>query len=296
MLRAIALVLLLGCSTAAQPPQNAAVPPGAVRYGPGREPAVLEKKAIDESSGLAVSRRDDARFWTHNDSGDEPRLFAFDADGKHVGTYEVPDATARDWEDMASFELDGDPFLLIGDVGDNMAMRIFCTLYLVKEPKKSHKDVKEVLQTIDFEYEGGPNNCEAIGFDPTTRQVLLVTKAYAPHTLVFALDWPAADVVATVKPLTARKIAAVKAIDLATGMDISPDGRRAVVCTYDATFEYVRGADEDWKAVFARPGRRIAVPARRQGEAICFGADGKTLYLTTEKRPAYFWKVPVQKP
>ena len=39
----------------------------------------------------------------------------------------------------------------------------------------------------------------------------------------------------------------------------------------------------------------IVLPVRVQGEAICYGQDGKTLYLTSEKRPTPLWEVPVKK-
>ena len=80
-----------------------------------------------------------------------------------------------------------------------------------------------------------------------------------------------------------------------TAMDISPDGLRAVVLTYGDAFEYVRGPKETWAAAFARVPRRISVPMRKQGESICYGADGKTLYLTSEKLPTPLIEIPVAK-
>lgn len=48
-----------------------------VAYNTGRETARLANQAIAESSGLACSRTTPGVFWTHNDSGDQARLFAF---------------------------------------------------------------------------------------------------------------------------------------------------------------------------------------------------------------------------
>jgi hypothetical protein len=36
------------------------------------------------------------------------------------------------------------------------------------------------------------------------------------------------------------------------------------------------------------------MPRRRQGESICYGPDGKTLYLTSEQLPTPLWEVPVE--
>jgi hypothetical protein len=75
-------------------------------------------------------------------------------------------------------------------------------------------------------------------------------------------------------------------------MDISPDGRRAVVLTYGSAYEYTRLGKESWGDAFARKGRELKMPTRRQGESICYGPDGKTLYLTSEKLPTPLLEVP----
>jgi hypothetical protein len=66
-----------------------------------------------------------------------------------------------------------------------------------------------------------------------------------------------------------------------------------IVLTYGNAFEYARQSDESWPAAFARKGREIRMPRRQQGEAVCYGPDGRTLYLTSEGSPCPFWEVPV---
>ena len=88
----------------------------------------------------------------------------------------------------------------------------------------------------------------------------------------------------------AKAVATLK-LPVTTAMDISPDGRRCVVLTYGPAFEYTRKAGETWKEAFARAPRMLSTPARQQGESICYGRDGKTLYLTSEKLPAPLWEL-----
>ena len=126
---------------------------------------------ITESSGLAASRLRPDVFWTHNDSGDRPRLYAFDDTGKHLGTCDVEGAKANDWEDMASFNLDGNAYLLVGDIGDNRGKRETCELYLIEEAAPDEEKLV-VLRTVRYSYDSGSQDCESIGFDTTTRQVL----------------------------------------------------------------------------------------------------------------------------
>jgi hypothetical protein len=255
-------------------------------YGPARRIAALENDEITESSGLAVSRRQTGLFWTHNDSGDEPRLFAFDRTGKSCGACLLQGAAANDWEDMASFERGGKNWLLLGDVGDNGLRRKSYELYLCEEPAPTA--ALAAAQRIRFRYEHGSQNCEAVGVDAIQGIVLLSTKIVAASSDVFQLPIPDGP---PVELLVARKIATIP-VGSVVAMDVSPDGLRAVVLTYGDAFEFFRAADEDWQRAFARPPRRISMPLRRQGETICYGADGRSLFLTSERRPVPLWEVP----
>src|SRR4051812_36986774 len=61
--------------------------------------ATLEDRAVTESSGVVASRLNPGLFWTHNDSGDGPFVYAFDHEGRRRGVWRVEGAQARDWED-----------------------------------------------------------------------------------------------------------------------------------------------------------------------------------------------------
>ncbi|MCP4377562.1 MAG: hypothetical protein GY794_15465 [bacterium] len=268
-----------------------------ITYLKARELAKLENKGINESSGLAAGRRNKGVLWTHNDSGDSPRIFAINHDGADLATVTLSDARAQDWEDICSFTLKGKNFLLLGDFGDNMQRRKICTLYIVAEPKlnttrRGAKITIESAAIIPFVYKGGPRNCESVGVDTTTRTIYLVSKPRIGACRVYTLPLPTRS---PKKPLTAKPIAAL-GIPISTAMDISPDGLRAVVLTYRNAYEYVRGKKETWKAAFAREPRMIRIPARRQGESICYGPDGRSLYLTSEKLPTPLIHIPAKKP
>ncbi|HUS48377.1 MAG TPA: hypothetical protein VM098_09660 [Phycisphaerae bacterium] len=262
-------------------------------YGTARLMGTLANKAANESSGLAASTQAKGVFWTHNDSGDKPQVYAFNSKGEDLGTYTIKGARAFDWEDMASFSLDGKSYLLLADTGDNGQVRKSVTLYIAPEPKldPDRRGVigeTAVTTVIHFTYSDGPQDVEAVGVDTTTRGIYLVSKRGSRN--VYELPLPDSP---PKEPLVAKKIA-VLGLQMVTAMDISPDGRRAVVLTYGPAFEYTRAANETWAQAFARAGRRIAIPIRKQGESICYGLDGKTLYLTSEKLPTPLLEVPVE--
>lgn len=237
-------------------------------------------KTLCESSGLTISPRGDDIFYTHNDSGDTARFFAVDRTGKLAATFDVPGVDHVDWEDMSAFSMRGENLILLADVGDNSQRRDFLTLYVVAEPRL-HKKEARLLQTIRFTFDDGPRDCEAVAVAPETGEILLVEKALELASNVYRLTWPEGPRPALQK---AERIARID-VPLVTAMDISPDGRRLVVGTYTHAVEYVRRDAEGWAAALARRGSTIKLPARRQGEAICYGRDCRTLYLTSEKLP-----------
>lgn len=200
----------------------------------------------------------------------------------------ISGAAAHDWEDMASYTLDGKHYLLLADVGDNRRQLRQHKLYIVEEPTLDQKSVP-VIRTIKFSYQDGPHDCEAVAVDPVNKVILLCTKTLGLTCEVFQLDLPLQG-----NPTLTARVIAKPAHTAVTSMDISPDGRRAILLSYGDAFEYARNADESWAAAFSRPHRSIHMPERKQGEAICYGADGKTLYLTSEHMPTPLWEVPVK--
>ncbi|MCY3020654.1 MAG: hypothetical protein NTW87_16675 [Planctomycetota bacterium] len=268
-----------------------------VVYGQGRELAKLANQAITESSGVACSHAVPGVLWTHNDSGDRPQLYALNLKGEDLGTYFVQGASAQDWEDMCSFAIAGKNLLLVGDVGDNKAQRKAYTVYVAMEPATIAKQPKPQPLTLvarqDFTYEDGSHNCESIAVDPLRREIILVSKTNDPTCKAYVMPLPLEK---NPKKTVAKAIATLT-IPTTTAMDISPDGLRAIVLTYGDAYEYTRLPDEDWGKGFARQPRVIKMPGRAQGESVCYGLDGVTLYLTSEKIPTPLLEVaPIGEP
>ena len=262
-----------------------------IDYAPGIEIARLANPAINESSGIASSRTNPGLLWTHNDSGDTARLFAFNEKGEDLGTYNVTDASAKDWEDMAAFSIEGKNFLLLADIGDNPSARKSCTLYLVAEPQVRARPEKPVAvpsaARIDFTYEDGPHNCESVAVDTARKEIVLVSKTNKIECKAYTLPL---TLTGHIENAVAKPIATLK-IPTTTGMDISPDNLRAIVTTYGDAYEYSRAENEDWAAAFTRAPRVIKLPPRPQGESICYGPDGKSLYLTSEGKSSPLLKI-----
>ena len=69
-----------------------------IPYGSPATLATIKDKSISESSGLVASRTTPGAYWTHNDSGDGPFIYAIDTRGDSLGTFRVIGAQARDWD------------------------------------------------------------------------------------------------------------------------------------------------------------------------------------------------------
>jgi len=61
----------------------------------------IQDPDITESSGIVASRRFPGVFWTHNDDGGQPVLYAIGKRGQALGRVAVDGVTVKDWEDIA---------------------------------------------------------------------------------------------------------------------------------------------------------------------------------------------------
>ena len=295
---------LFGVTALAQP---AAGPGGP--YQPAVELPHLQDATNSESSGVAASRRNPGILWTHNDSGGKPLLYAVDREGNTAAVFRVRGAKARDWEDMAygPGPRGGGQFLYIGDIGDNQGRRTDCVVYRVPEPKVvARPGTQGAPQATDaptvpvpFRYPDGPQNAEALLVHPRTGVVYIVTKAVGGVAGVYRFPLQAARTRGGVAKQRLAKVGTVRITgeahffpNLVTGGDIAPDGRRVVLCTYAAAYEWTlppgaKTFDAIWKT---RPAR-IALPALPQCEAVCYTPDGKALIVTSENVPARVYRL-----
>lgn len=288
-LTGLSLLVLAACT----PP-----PPAATRS----TIATLAPAVIDESSGLAASRRTADLLWTHNDSDGEPVLYAIGTDGRLRGRVKLAGLKNIDWEDLAAFELDGRAWLLVADVGDNDAKRRDCALYVIAEPAAAELSPDKELSVpvawkIPVRFPDAPHDCESVAVDVRERLVYLLRKRIHPNAL-FTLpltpqgpaETPAARPVALVKNIPqpsseqrAFPVSTGRWRGNPTGMDFSADGRRAVVLTYGDVLLYARRPGESWPQAFARRPQILPPHGLEQSESICFSADGRSVFVTEEK-------------
>jgi hypothetical protein len=255
---------------------------GGASYRPPAHLANLENQSIKESSGIAASRSNAGVFWTHNDSGDGPFIFAFDRRGKHRGVWRVAGAGAVDWEDMAigPGPAQGRSYLYIGDIGDNLKKRNQITVYRVAEPRIIPKDSSstvrnprrtEAADAIRLKYPDGKYDAETLLIHPLTGDLYIITKVMGAAARVYKLRAPTPKSGAATLSFVGEFRFPNPFVGFVTGGDISPDGHRVVICDYLGACELIlpdrRGIafDEIWKQSPA--GRSNLLSRRRIGDS-----------------------------
>ncbi|MEZ6122808.1 MAG: hypothetical protein R3C49_06485 [Planctomycetaceae bacterium] len=260
--------------------------------------ATIRDQRLNESSGMAASRHHPGSLWVHNDSGDSARLFLVGPDGQIQALVNVTAALARDWEDMCSFEIDGEAWLLIGDIGDNDKQRTDsrfpCHLYLLKEPRIPRSNGQPIVSwpisiDVQFDYDDGPWNCEGVAVDVERREILLLTKAVPHRCGLFVLPL---DLKSPEQKRTAKRIHS-PFVPFATALDIDPSGRTMVVGSMLDGLIIRRQGNQNWTEAAEQTTAILPLPQRQQGETICFDLDGQWLFLNSEKTDQPLWKIPV---
>ena len=256
-----------------------------------------------EASGLAASHRMPGVLWTHNDSGGDPVLFAVNADGSLRGRVRIDGAHNFDWEDVASFELDGKAWLIAGDIGDNFALRATgCTLYVLTEPEAvSLSPDRELVvapaYSIPFVYEDGARDVESLAVDVKERAIYLLSKRDAVPRLYRLSLLP----VEGAGPAVAKFVGLVPHLPQPsllqrnvrlptqgfrgwpTAMDFSHDGTLALVLVYEQPLLFPRATGESWADALAHEPVKLAPHNLPQAEGACFSADDRAIFVASEK-------------
>jgi hypothetical protein len=257
----------------------------------------LEDPSIREASGLARSQRQEGVLWVINDNGADEWVHAITPRGKRLGEFDLKKSKNKDWEDLASFELDEKPYLLIADIGDNDAKHKSRTLYVVEEPQAKKNKDKKIAWRIDYKYPDGPRDAEAMAVDIENRRALVLSKRDIPPVLYALPLQPESEETVTATwlgTITSLPAPSRQDVEFApktkdwhwqpVGMDISEDNLAAVILTYRAVYYYERQPGQDWFDALNSKPRRVSIGNLRNAEAVAFGDDGRNVVVTGESK------------
>ena len=254
----------------------------------------FQNPRLTESSGAAVSRAYPGVLWTHNDSGDQPYLYATDVTGRDWGRVRVSDSRAVDWEDIGlgpcparTTPVVSGTCLYIADTGDKRETRAAVRIYAVPEPRPP-QDARDTLRTtarpavLRLHYPDGPHDVEALYVLPRDTAVFLITKGRNGKSIhAYRVDhaqWAKGSGRARhVQKLDLRPDAETGR--LVTSASIRPDARMVAIRTYSEIYLYA--ADSTGRLIRA-PGRPCDISGLGPGgEGVDFVNDS-TVVLTSE--------------
>ena len=265
-------------------------------YSAATQVTRIKNRFITESSGLVASRTTPGAYWTHNDSGDGPFVYAFDTQGESLGVFRVTGASARDWEDMSvgPGPQPNKSYLYAGDIGDNNEARAEITVYRFLEPElkpsdktstKSRPRATERAEAIRLKYPDGKHDAETLMVHPSTGNLYIMTKVAFKNPVVYEATAPlnaGGNKVITMKRVGEVRIPSIFGGAI-TGGNISPDGRRVALCDYFQGYELVLPAgSNNFDDIWQQKMTGFDLGKRKQGEAITYRLDGNALLATSE--------------
>ena len=265
----------------------------------------LENPDLDEASGIQAGAN--GVFYLHND--EKRDVFVINDKGHDLGSFKLDESKNKDWEDITRVPDTDGQLLVVADTGDNSESRKTASLYFFREPEPgTYASRHEAVHRLKLRYPGGPRDVESVAFDPVSEKILLLSKRDNPPRLYgIPLDRALAEKeveaeflaeVPVFRPPTATDLLSNPHrgwwVSQPTGMDISPDGRRAAVITYRSLYLFERIGNESWPEAFQRQPTEYLGPPGLHDEGVGFSADGRSVYIVTERRPAPVYRLDLE--
>ena len=241
---------------------------------------LVEETEINEASGIASSLKYPGILYTHNDSGGEAAVYVLNQIGLMPAKIILKGIENRDWEDIATCydPKDQKPYVYVVDIGDNNSSHTASFIYFFEEP-----DIKDTLivvrniQKIEFVYEDGPRDAEALMIDPKTGDIYIISKR-DETAKIYQLSYPQSFNEVNI----ARQIGTLP-YKWVVAADISPSGDYILVKTYNQIYRYKRRADKNVKEALMTKPKIMTYQLEEQGEAIAFDSKGKGYFTISEK-------------
>lgn len=232
--------------------------------------------SLDEISGAALSSHEPGVVWVVEDSGNPSTITALSPAGDTLSSLSVT-VTNTDWEDMAIRPGPDGGTIVVGDIGDNDAVRGSVSLVRVEEPDPGAppSTVEPDVVTLLLP---SPADAEALLVDPLTGDVVVVTKSIDGTAVVLvaaeAADAPHATSVEVVDAGTLD----LGLLSAVLAGDVSPDGSAVGLRTPSRVLWWPRDPDRSIaETLLGSEPCRLPSLVDPLGEALALGSDGYVL-------------------
>ena len=224
--------------------------------------AQVDQDILREASGVVQSRRHPGVFWAHGDSGNDPKIVAFDTTGKILAEVMIAQAPNTDWEDICA---DDQGNLYLGDIGNNKGVFPARYVYRIVEPDPLDPPDEPVPVTRRWRFKYPDDrrfNCESLFWHDGSLYVYARGGSASLYRLEGEQD----------RDMILRPVAPAGVFG-ATGADVSADHSRLAVCTPVAVWVFPLTSGEALVDTARR--KTVFYPASKGDiEGCCFsGAD-----------------------
>lgn len=282
------------------------------KWGEPKQVGVLDHNLINEASGLEVSAKYPGRLYHINDSGGGHFFYITDSKGGKTRKIRIEGEASRysDFEDISIGKCSDSSCLFIGDIGDNKRSKKAVEIILVQE-SDDYTTIVKPIKRFKVIYPDGTHNAEGLAVHPNG-DIFIITKeedlkefeAYPARIYrIPASKWEEfAGGVITSQYLGEINLRVINPSATAYGQvvsafDISPDGKRFIVLTYENAVEFnfdLSGSKipPTQQLIEGKDYQVIELAPLPQQESISYGNDGKSFIYDTE----YHWfKAPIFK-
>lgn len=264
-----------------------------VKFSNPKDVGILENVEIAEASGLVASHYNQNLFWTHNDSGDLPRVFLISSNGKGKLDFILKGLVNRDWEDMGNWvDPQGQSWIYLADIGDNNGQYSSYFIYRFKEPRFEEailgNRVITEIQKIEFKLPDEPKDMESLLIDQRTGELFVLSKREKQKILY---EIPSKNWNQTVEakkhfklrfsiPTTTLNL--IEKLYYLTGAAVASSNEEVLVRNYFQVFYWQKNFYESIPDALQR--KPIVVPSKfePQGEALAFAKYQNGFYTVSE--------------
>ncbi|HEY4216491.1 MAG TPA: hypothetical protein VGM67_05105 [Gemmatimonadaceae bacterium] len=274
-------------------------------YGPdsmGVQPTDIKivsthpRSILTENSAAVMSEQQPGVFFTINDSGNDPILFAMDTSGTDRGAWVVRGATDNDWESGSMGPCaptdSARECVYVGDTGDNMAERRTHAIYRIDEPAAHGQTDSVTAEQLFYRYSDAPHDVEAMYIAPNG-DLFLITKRrlHAPsgalrQALVFRVPseaWNSRDTVTAEIVDSLSIVPGSSPMRSITDASLAPDGRHLAVRTYSQLYVYATDSASGRVVNTVAPSIcNIVALGEAQGEGVTWVSSTGRFLFTSE--------------
>lgn len=274
------------------------------KFSNPKDMGILDNLEIKEASGLVASHYNKDLFWTHNDSGDLPRIFLIASNGKGKLDFILKGIENRDWEDMGIWQdSNGQSWIYLADIGDNDAKYPSYFIYRFKEPRLeeylSTVRVISNIEKIEFSLSDQSRDMESLLIDQRTGELFVISKREKNKFLyqIPLTKWnqkvEAKKIMKLDFSIPSSSINLIERLYYLTGASVSSTNEEILVRNYLEIYYWKKNYYESIPDALGRKPRVVPSKLEPQGEAVAFAKYQKGFYTISETsqkvNPVHFY-------